>query len=658
MAVKDFKVRKGLFVGDSATIGTNLTVGGNSVVTGNMTVSGTANITGGLTGAYGGFDSDFSLKNTADLTEHNTKLYYTTARVDSAITVKVDSAFLDPLTPTYIRTTRSQTLTNKTIVDPIIDSTPMFGQQFGGVSFNMDTNLGDSTQALLSFISKDSLDGSGLVLGVKNQQNHIIGTRGNSASNKLVIGLDGTNSQINIIRNVGKNPVSLSPPSAADDLITISNTGRISTNDATEAATQTSGSIVTVGGIGAGKNIRGEDIIAASNVKALAGELQGTLSAASLGTRSTTDLPEGTNLYYLDTRVDSYINASIFTTDVTEGSNLYYTTSRADSAAKRAISVSDGGGDGSMTYNNSTGVISYVGPSPAEVRSHFSQGTGVTLSGAGQISIGQPVGTSDSVQFNAMSVNNDVVVYGNLTVAGTQTSTAQADLSVSSSLIKVADSNSADTVDIGVVGRYSQDGGTTIRRTGFVRDATNGEWYVFDNLIQNGIDSGTAPFDTTININDTANGYRQPTWNFGKLRGSYLGFDSDFAAFSSNYVVYTTDFTAVNAGRYALNTSGGSFVVTLPANPQTGDYVKLIDVANFSTNSVTVNRNGSTIEGFAENFVLDLGQSIIEFIYINSNWQIYTSIGQRGPKGDKGDSADASNFSTRAQTIAFSVALG
>ena len=63
------------------------------------------------------------------------------------------------------------------------------------------------------------------------------------------------------------------------------------------------------------------------------------------------------------------------------------------------------------------------------------------------------------------------------------------------------------------------------------------------------------------------------------------------------------------------------------------DYVKLIDVANFSTNSVTVNRNGSTIEGFAENFVLDLGQSIIEFIYINSNWQIYTSIGQRGPKG-------------------------
>ena len=176
-----------------------------------------------------------------------------------------------------------------------------------GLSFNTDTNLGDSTQALLSFISKDSLDASGLVLGVKNQQNHIIGTTGNSTSNKLVIGLDGTNSTINIIRNVSKNPVSLSPPVVADDLITISNTGRILTNNTAEAASQTSGSIQTKGGIGAEKNIRGEDILAANNVKALGGELQGTLSAASLGTRSTTDLPEGTNLYYQDARVDAIL---------------------------------------------------------------------------------------------------------------------------------------------------------------------------------------------------------------------------------------------------------------------------------------------------------------------------------------------------------------
>jgi hypothetical protein len=39
--------------------------------------------------------------------------------------------------------------------------------------------------------------------------------------------------------------------------------------------------------------------------------------------------------------------------------------------AKGLISVSDLGGDGALSYNNSTGVISYTGPSSSEVRAHF-----------------------------------------------------------------------------------------------------------------------------------------------------------------------------------------------------------------------------------------------------------------------------------------------
>lgn len=71
------------------------------------------------------------------------------------------------------------------------------------------------------------------------------------------------------------------------------------------------------------------------------------------------------------------ISASPGTTDsVTEGStNLYFTNSRA----RQAISVTDAGGDGSLSYNNSTGVITYTGPSAAEARAHFSAGTGITI---------------------------------------------------------------------------------------------------------------------------------------------------------------------------------------------------------------------------------------------------------------------------------------
>ncbi|NBR62017.1 MAG: hypothetical protein EBT86_10340 [Actinobacteria bacterium] len=72
------------------------------------------------------------------------------------------------------------------------------------------------------------------------------------------------------------------------------------------------------------------------------------------------------------------ISASPGTTDsVTEGStNLYFTNTRARDAA---ISVTDAGGDGSIAYNNATGVITYTGPSAAEVRGHFSAGTGITI---------------------------------------------------------------------------------------------------------------------------------------------------------------------------------------------------------------------------------------------------------------------------------------
>ena len=67
------------------------------------------------------------------------------------------------------------------------------------------------------------------------------------------------------------------------------------------------------------------------------------------------------------------------TANLTEGANLYYTTARADSDAKNAISVTDAGGDGSMTYNNSTGVITYTGPSHDDVTDHFVAGAGVAF---------------------------------------------------------------------------------------------------------------------------------------------------------------------------------------------------------------------------------------------------------------------------------------
>ena len=77
------------------------------------------------------------------------------------------------------------------------------------------------------------------------------------------------------------------------------------------------------------------------------------------------------------------------TGDLSEGSSLYYTTARA----RGAISVTDAGGDGSLSYNSTSGVITYTGPSAAQVRAHFSAGEGIDISN-GSIS-GENASTSN-----------------------------------------------------------------------------------------------------------------------------------------------------------------------------------------------------------------------------------------------------------------------
>lgn len=77
----------------------------------------------------------------------------------------------------------------------------------------------------------------------------------------------------------------------------------------------------------------------------------------------------------VNTPTDKLDFAGNSTTDLTEGTNLYYT----DGRARGAISVTDSGGDGSLAYDNTTGVITYTGPSASEVRAHLS----ATTSGTG-----------------------------------------------------------------------------------------------------------------------------------------------------------------------------------------------------------------------------------------------------------------------------------
>lgn len=140
----------------------------------------------------------------------------------------------------------------------------------------------------------------------------------------------------------------------------------------------------------------------------------------------------------LNTPTDKLDFAGNTTTDLTEGTNLYY----LDSRARGAISVTDSGGDGSLTYNNSTGVITYTGPSASEVRAHLSattSGTGFgslaydnstgvfTYSVVTAANIRQQISVTDSGGDGSLSYNNST---GVITYTGPSASEVRAHFSV------------------------------------------------------------------------------------------------------------------------------------------------------------------------------------------------------------------------------------
>jgi len=109
----------------------------------------------------------------------------------------------------------------------------------------------------------------------------------------------------------------------------------------------------------------------------------------------------------VNTPTDKLDFAGNTTADLGENTNLYYT----DARSRAAVSVTDSGGDGSLGYNNSTGVITYTGPSSSEARAHFSvaSGSGLTYN-------------SGTGEFGTSAIPNGQLANSSLTIGSTSVS--------------------------------------------------------------------------------------------------------------------------------------------------------------------------------------------------------------------------------------------
>jgi hypothetical protein len=218
--------------------------------------------------------------------------------------------------------------------------------------------------------------------------------------------------------------------------------------------------------------------------------------------KTTDDLTEGsTNQYYLKARVDSDIAASLNDSGNTVTVTINNTIEDKVDSAYVLDRVAE------APFLDSADAINLIDSAYVQLRQDYAYSS---LTGKPN----QGLNTTDSVTFSGLTIS------GNLTVSGTQSVINTEVFKVIDPLIHLGDSNiNSDIVDIGFIGKYYADGQE--RHTGLVRDANNGEYYLYTNSVDSASDS-------VNQINLSAPGFTLATLNTGNITGQYQGFDSDF----------------------------------------------------------------------------------------------------------------------------------
>ena len=85
--------------------------------------------------------------------------------------------------------------------------------------------------------------------------------------------------------------------------------------------------------------------------------------------------------------------------------------------------------------------------------------------------------------------------------------------------------------------------------------------------------------------------------------------------------VRTSAFTAVKNNSYMIDTSSGTFDITLPASPAVGDKVGFMDVeSNFDVNAATLLRNSSKLFNAASDGTIDIKGYAGVLVYTGSTY--------------------------------------
>lgn len=360
----------------------------------------------------------------------------------------------------------------------------------------------------------------------------------------------------------------------------------------------------------------------------------------------------GTTYIYITSGAVDSVNGytgviSLSTSDISEGTNQYFTNSRA----RNALSAS-----GDLSYNVTTGDFSFseTYSTPTELLTAVKTVDGATSGldtdlldgqhGAYYLDYNNFTNLPTYDNYGSWNLLTDSVSRGGITsgenvnfVGGTNVSLS---FSTTNNTITI---NSTDTNTT-----YSAGVGITLTGTTF---SLTGESYTSAEKTKlSGIEAGAQVNTVTsvntktgavvLNTDDVAEGATNLYYTDARASAAapvqtvngQTG-NVTIASGGISWSIANTNFTAEANNGYLVDCSAGATIVTLPPLPAEGDTIGISDFTkNSENNNITLARNGENISGFAEDLVLNIDGAGFTLVYTNASigWEIVSEIGTGG----------------------------
>ncbi len=537
---------------------------------------------------------------------------------------------------------------------------------FNALTVNGTLNTTGNILGAGGVLNSLTVNGNETVTGFLNVSGNILGAGG--VLNSLTV---NGNQSVTGFLNVTGNILALTA-----DVAGIEATGIVYANSTAVTTTSTSGAVRIAGGTGIGGNTVIAGILTAgrttgvnvANFTDTVGAFYGTANSwvqlsiqnASTAVGASTDFIAYANNGDNNT---GWIDMGITGQNYVNQNGQYAITGPNDGYVFMSAPTGTTGGGNLVIATGDTGVYNDVviatgGFDTIHEQARFIDGVGLRLQ-QGTASINPSTGAlivQGGVGIGGnLNVQGDISLNGNLILTGNAITFNTNNLSISDSLIYLADGNSADVLDIGFIGAFTNPG---YQHTGFVRDATDGTWKIFANVV-------AEPVTTVDFTNATYSNLK-----IGNLSAVSAGFDSNVTA---AYYIGTlgtaaqplvtslgtlTSLTAsglINTSGNVLAAGGVFNALTVNGNESVTGFLNVtgnILASQARLNYLDVNGNvdlglAGAISGSWHTFIGNITQtSSGGAVYVNTTGNVLAAVGQFGSVNSTGFINTSGNIST------------